>query len=140
MALATSPTSKQRARGRESPVQVASPVSYRKINPFDTLARLQSARCALDVCTAGVEASAGESIEKLDAERELLECLGSRRESFTPAEAWIERQRQDSVTLMTGRANAALHRQATHDMEVALTRSRHELRMAEETWVASLAR
>ena len=87
-------------------------LSYRKIDPLNTLARLQSARCALDVCTASVEASVGESIEKLDAERDLLECLGSRRESFVPAEAWIERQRRDGVTVMAGQANAALHRQA----------------------------
>jgi hypothetical protein len=136
--MATSPVSKQQHELESTPV--ATPVTYRRIDPLNTLARLQSARCALDVCTAGVEASAGESIGKLDAERDLLECLGSRRESFIPAEAWIDRQRRDSIAMMTGRANATLHRHAVHDMEEALARSRVELLVAEDAWLASLAR
>ena len=87
-----------------------------------------------------MEAAAGDCIEHLDTERELLECLGGRREAFIPAEAWAERQRRDAVALMAGRAHATLHREAVYDMEVALGRSRKELHMAEETWAASLAR
>ena len=87
-----------------------------------------------------MEAAAGDCIEQLDTQRELLECLGGRREAFIPADAWAERQRRDAVALMTGRAHATLHREAVYDMEVALARGRTELHMATETWAASLAR
>ena len=120
--------------------QSPAPIAFRSIDPSETLARLRSARSALGVCTASIEATVGDSIENLDMERDLLECLGSRREAFMPAEAWIERQRRDSVALMTGRAHAILHGEGVYGMEQALARGRQELHIAKQTWGSSLVR
>lgn len=119
---------------RDNVRQPPAVVACRNLDPFDTLARLQSARSELHICTATVEATAGDSMERLDAERDLLECLGFRREEFIPAEAWVERERRDSVAFMTTRAHATLHREALHGMEVALARSRQQLDEAEKIW------
>jgi hypothetical protein len=138
MAARTSPSSS--ASQISQALELAPPpTAGRAVDPCGTLARLQSARAALCVSTASVEAAAGSSLAKLDAGRDLLECLSLRQE-VAPAEAWVERQRRDDVALMAGRARATLHREAVRGMEVALARSREEVDAAEEMWSASLAR
>ena len=118
----------------------AAPLGHASINPHDTLARLRSCRAALSLSVAGVGSVAGSSIEQLDAERDLLECLSDKREGFGPSERALDAERRDDAALMVGRAHALMHRDAVQGMEAALERSRAEMDAAVTYWNAAVAR
>ena len=112
------------------------------VNPHDTLARLRSCRAALSLSVAGVEAAAGITIETLDTQRDLLECLSLKREvfKFGPAERALDVERRDDAALMVGRAHRLMSVSAVQGMEAALLRSRAEMDLAVQHWDAAVAR